>query len=54
MKLSIQGKRKQRNRRMDSGLFALAVLFLIFVFIGTLYLILTEPKRKLREGEKRY
>jgi hypothetical protein len=31
---------------MDNGLFAIALIVLILIFVGTLYLILTERKTK--------
>ena len=31
---------------MDNGLFIIALIFMVLIFVGTLYLILTEPKRK--------
>ncbi len=31
---------------MDNGLFTIALIFMVLIFVGILYLILTEPKRK--------
>ena len=31
---------------MDNGLFTIALIFMVLIFAGILYLILTEPKRK--------
>ena len=36
---------------MDNALFTIALIFLLLIFVGTLYLILREPKRKIHEKD---
>ena len=33
---------------MDNGIFTIALVFMVLIFVGMLYLILREPKRKKR------